>query len=96
MQEFMKEKSFENCRLDVLWLTNMVDTKMKMKGKYEKQYTCPHCIDGLQAGLHLKSCKAYEELRQGIDSELDQKKPGYLRKVITRREKLESKLGRRN
>ena len=101
MQEFMKEKSLENSRLEVLWLTNMVDTRMTMKGKYEEPYTCPHCSDGLQTGalespLHLMSCKAYEDLRQGIDPELDHKeRPCYLRKVIKRRKELESKLGRR-
>ena len=59
---------------------------------------CPHCSQGLELGalespLHLMSCKAYEEFRQGIDPELNQKeRPGYFRKVIARRKVLESKL----
>ena len=69
-----------------------------MKGKYKEPYTCPHCSDGLEvetleSPLHLMTCKAYEEYRQGIDPELNQKeRPGYLRKEIARRKVLESKL----
>ena len=71
---------------------------LTMKSKYKEPYTCPHCSDGLEAGtiespLHLMSCNAYEDFRQGIDPELDQKEmPGYLRKVISRRKELEAKL----
>ena len=98
MQPFKLDKSLENSRLEVLWLTSMVDTRTSMKGKYKEPYTCPHCSDGWEAGtlespLHLMTCKAYEEYRQGIDPELNQKeRPGYLRKVISRRKVLESKL----
>ena len=58
MQSFMIEKSLENSRLEVLWLTNMIDTRTTMKGKYKEPYNCPHCSDGLEAGtlespLHL-------------------------------------------
>ena len=59
---------------------------LTMKGKYKEPYTCPHCSDGLEAiesPLQLMSCKGYEDFRQGIDPELDQKeRPGYLGKVI--------------
>ena len=102
IQDNMKEKSLENSRVEVLWLKNMIDSRKTMKGKYNEPYTCPHCSDGLEAGaiespLQLMSCKAYEDLRQGIDPELDQKeRPGYLRKVISRRKDLESKLQRRS
>ena len=98
MQSFMIEKSLENSRLEVLWLTNMIDTRTTMKGKYKEPYNCPHCSDGLEAGtlespLHLMSCSAYEKYRQGINPELEQKdRPGYLRKVIARRKELELKL----
>ena len=80
----------------------MIDTRKTIKVKYKEPYTCPHCSDGLEAGaiespLHLMSCKAYEDLRQGIDPTLDQKeRPGYLRKVISRRKDLELKLLRRS
>ena len=35
MQDFIKEKSLENSRLEVLWLTHMIDTRQTMKGKYK-------------------------------------------------------------
>ena len=34
MQVFMKDKSLENSRMEILWLTNMIDTRTTMKGKY--------------------------------------------------------------
>ena len=94
MQEFMKDKSLENSQ----WLTDMIDTRVTMKGKYREPYSCPHCTDGLEAGtlespLYLLSCQAYVDYRRGIDPELNQKeRPGYLRKVIARRKELEAKL----
>ena len=40
----------------------------------------------LRSPVHLMRCKAYEEYRQGINPELEQKdRPAYLRKVIARR-----------
>ena len=68
MQGFMLEKSLENSRMEVLWLTDMLDTRMTMKAKYNKQYHCPHCSDGRRSGtlespLHLMECQAYVELR---------------------------------
>ena len=76
----------------------MINTKPSMKENYKDPYNCPHCSDGLEAGtlespLHLMSCSAYKEYRQGINPELEQKdRPGYLRKVIARRKELELKL----
>ena len=98
MQDFMVEKSLENSRMEVLWLTNMLDTRTTMKAKYNQQYSCPHCADGRESGilenpLHLMECRAYADLRQGINPELVQKdRPGYLRRVITRRKELEANL----
>ena len=97
MQDFMKEKSLEKSRIEVLWLTNMIDTRATMKGKYRK-YNCPHCTDGLQNGTletpsHLMECQAYAGLRQGINPEEDQKdRPFYLMRVIARRKELEAKI----
>ena len=82
MQHFMIHKSLENSRLEVLLLTNMVDTRTTMKGKYKEPYNYPHRSDGLEAGtlespLLIMNCRANEEFRQGIDPELDQKeRPG--------------------
>ena len=63
MQEFMKDKSLENSRIEVLWLTSMIDTRTTMKGKY-KHYSCPHCREGINEGVlesphHLIQCEAY-------------------------------------
>ena len=99
MQVFMQDKSLENARMEVLWLTDMIDTRSTMKGKYNKKYTCPHCQEGRDLGtietpLHLMSCQAYLNLREGISPEEDFKdRAGYLRKVISRRKELELKLG---
>ena len=93
----MNDKSLENARLEVLWLTNMVDTRTSMKGKYKK-YSCPHCREGVNEGVlespqHLMQCEAYRDLRKGINPEEDQlDRPSYLRNVIKMRKELESKL----
>ena len=50
MQDFMKEKSLENARMEVLWMTNMIDTRSTMKGKYNTQFCCPHCKEGREQG----------------------------------------------
>ena len=54
----MKEKSLENSRIEVLWMTDMLVTRSTMKGKYDKKYNCPHCKEGrvqgtLETTLHL-------------------------------------------
>ena len=98
MQAFMLDKSLENSRIEVLWLTNMIDTRTTMKGKY-KQYNCPHFSEGLiekvlESPQHLMQCHAYKDLRLGINPEENQEdRPMYLRKIISRRKELESKLG---
>ena len=72
----MNDKSLENARIKVLWLTNMKDTRATMKEKY-KQYNCPHCSEGVNEGVlessqHLMQCEAYREMRHGINlSSLD-------------------------
>ena len=68
MQVFMKDKSLENSRIEILWLTNMLDTRTTMKGKYKQGYKCPHCPDGTREGTlespgHLLECQAYLDLR---------------------------------
>ena len=98
MQDFMKQKSLENARIEVLWMTDMIDTRSTMKGKYNKLYNCPHCQEGRELGtietpLHLMHCEAYLTFRQGINPEEDfTDRAVYLRKVIAKRKELESKL----
>ena len=36
MQPYMRQKSLANSRMEFLWQTNMIDTRMNMKGKYER------------------------------------------------------------
>ena len=96
-QVFMNNKSLENARIEILWLTSMIDTRTSMKGKYKK-YNCPHCREGMDEGVlespqHLMQCEAYLDLRRGLNPEEDQlDRPGYLRNVIKRRKELEVKL----
>ena len=77
--------------MEVLWLTDMIDTRSTMKGKYNKKYTCPHCQEGrdlriVENPLHLMRCQAYLNLRECISPEEDFKdRAGYLRKLIARR-----------
>ena len=55
MQSYMKEKSLENSRMEFIWETNMIDTRMNMKGRYGKdKYQCPHRIEGSQPGETFK------------------------------------------
>ena len=98
MQDFMKQKSLENARIEVLWLTNMLDTRTTMKAKYSKNYKCPHYEEGnkegiLESPLHLLDCLAYKDLREGMNPEQNvEDRAVYLRKVITRRKELEGRL----
>ena len=36
MQKYMKQKSLSSSRIEFLWQTNMIDTRMNMNGEYEK------------------------------------------------------------
>ena len=84
--------------MEILWLTNMLDTRTTMKGKYKNGYWCPHCSDGtirgtLESPGHRMQCEAYRDLRQGINpDDLQKDRPGYLRNVIARRKELEAML----
>ena len=97
MHEFMLDKSLENARMEVLWLTDMLDTRSTMKGRY-RQYACPHCCEGRDLGTletpqHLMQCEAYLQLRQDPSPEEDfVDRLSYLRKVIAKRKELESEL----
>ena len=51
MQKFMLDKSLENSRIEIIWLSNMIDTRATMKGKYKNGYNCPHCSDGVSKGI---------------------------------------------
>ena len=100
MQPYMKQKSLENSRLEFQWQTNMIDTRVNMKGKYQKdKYECPHCPEGRQPGGsletsdHLMTCRVYLDLREGLDPELVMvDRVTYLRRVILRRTALERQL----
>jgi hypothetical protein len=100
MQKYMVQKSLENRRTEFKWETNMIDTRMNMKGKYEKdKYQCPHCVEGTQPGGsleisdHLMICTAYVKLTQGVDLQLVvEYRASYLRHVILRRSRLEEQL----
>ena len=102
MQPFMLEKSLANGRLEFLWLTNMLDSRSTMKGKYNKDdIYCPHCPEGKQMNIletpqHWMICVIYQDLRLGIDPELIlTDRPGFLRKVIEKRKELEADLRKR-
>ena len=98
MQEYMKQKSLENSRIEFVWETNMIDTRMNMKGRYQKdKYQCPHCQEGsLETSEHLMICRMYADLREGINPELViEERATYSRKVIQRRKILELQLSRR-
>ena len=100
MQPYMKMKSLENSRMEFLWQTNIIETRMNMKGKYPKnEYQCPHCPEGREAGgtletsNHLLECRVYKDLREGLDVEgVTEDRVQYLRRVIQRRTALEKLL----
>ena len=100
MQEYMKQKSLENSRIEFLWETNMLETRYNMKGKYQKdKYQCPHCWEGCQPGGSLETssrllvCTAYANLREGLNPDaVLEDRAIYLRKVIYRRKVLEKQL----
>ena len=104
MQPYMKQKSLQDSRTEFLWETHMLDTRMNMKGKYERdKYECPHCYEGSQPGGssletsdHRMVCSAYRDLREGINPELVlEERASYLRKVVLRRTLLEQQLRQR-
>ena len=43
IQDFMRQESLENARMEVLCLTNTIDTRTTMKAKCNQKYNCPHC-----------------------------------------------------
>ena len=98
MQEYRKDKSLEDSRLEFRWLTDMLDTRTTMPGRYGGRRTCPHCPEGRERGQeespsHLLVCEAYSGLRAGKDPELVRKdRVCYLREVIKVRSDLESRL----
>ena len=98
MQLYMKDKSLEDSRLKFRWLTDMLDTRTTMPGRYGGRRTCPHCPEGREGGQeespsHLLSYLAYSGLREGKDPKLVRKdRICYLREVIKVRKDLESKL----
>ena len=83
--------------MEVLWLTDMLETLSAMKGRY-RQYACPHCCEGRDLGTletpqHLMQCEAYLQLRQGLNPEEDLvDRSSCLRKVMAKRKELESEL----
>ena len=68
IQDFMRQESLEIARMEVLLLTNTIDTRTTMKAKYNKN--CPHCTicgEGIEEGtlespFHLIDCQAYSDL----------------------------------
>ena len=100
MQSYMKDKSLEDSRLEFRWLTDMLDTRTTMPGRYGGVRTCPHCPGGREGGQeespsHLLVCEAYSGLRAGKDPELVRKdRVCYLREVIKVRSDLESRLSK--
>ena len=67
MQAFMTDKSLEKSIIKVMWLTNMINNRTTMQGKY-KQYSCAHCSEGLnekvlEIAKHLMQCPAHKEFR---------------------------------
>ena len=98
MAPYMLEKSLEDSRLEFLWLTDMLDSRMTMSKKYSSPY-CPHCAAGQVLGAvesspeHWMSCEAYREYRDGLNPDLVHKdRVVYLRKVLKKRKELEKKL----
>ena len=92
---YMKDKSLEDSRLEFRWLTDILDTRTTMPGRYGGRRTCPSGQEGGQEEYpsHMLSCKAYSGLRAGKDPELVRKdRICYLREVIKVRKDLESKL----
>ena len=103
MQNYMLNKSLFYSKIEFLWQTDMLETRTTMKGKYTKnQYWCPHCELGRSIGIletpsHLLQCKAYCDLRQGIDPELVvADRAPFLAKVVIRRKELEEQLRSRS
>ena len=98
MQPYMKEKSLEDSRLEFRRVTDMLDTRTTMPGRYGRKKTCPHCPAGRkerqeESPDHLLLCEAYSSLREGKDPELVRKdRITYLRQVVIVRKDLESKL----
>ena len=103
MQPYMLSKSLAYSRVEFLWQSDMLDTRTSMKAKYPKnKYSCPHCVEGRSIGVqetpaHLLICRAYEDLRQGKEPELDvDDRAPYLLKVVLRRKELEEQLRSRS
>ena len=94
-QPYMRQKSLENSGIEFLWESNIIETRVNMKGMYEKEkYQSPHCTAGsLETSDHLMICSMYADLREGSNPEsIIEKRASYLRKVIQRRKSPEHHL----
>ena len=101
MEDYMREKSLKDARLEFKWQTGVIESRVTMKAIYKNSrfpVCCPHCPEGRSVGVpespaHWLECSGYRDLRQGIDPELVLKdRCSYLRKVIERRKRLEEQL----
>ena len=68
MQPYMREKSLEDSRLEFRWMTDMLDTRTTMPGRYRRKKTYPHCPAGQEevqeeSPDHLLVCEAYSSRR---------------------------------
>ena len=96
-QKYMEMPSLEDSRLEFRWRTGMLDNRGCMGNRYTSK-ACPHCPEGRQEGVeetsaHWLTCKAYEELRHGMDPELVLKdRIIYLRRVQQLRKVLEARI----
>ena len=97
-QQYMKNASLHDSRLEFQWQANMLDTRTTMGNKYQRK-SCPHCKEGLEEGLEesplhmLEVCPAYADLRFGLDPlYITKDRAVFLRQAIVRRKLLEKEL----
>ena len=77
----------------MLVMTNMVDLLANMKGRATNgMMVCRGCKEkGTEENhSHVIECKAYEDLREGLNLEYDSDLVTYYRAVLRKREKKES------
>ena len=97
-QDYMKNVSLCDSRLEFRFQANMIETRTTMKNKY-KQKNCPHCKEGKEDGEEespghiLDSCTAYSDIRLGLDPlRIQRDRAVFLRQAVNRRKALEKKL----
>ena len=89
VKEYMLNHNIADSRTMFRYRTKMLELKENMKGRYSRDsLSCEACSSGdVESQLHVLSCTAYDDIREGLDLSKDTDLVAYFREVMNRRMK---------